>query len=279
MANSLPSPTPGSTGKKKWTKIKGSIPKLHLGKRQERPYPLASMIPNLVTLMALCAGLSSLRFALLERWEFAVTAILVAAILDVLDGALARMLNTSSRFGAELDSLSDFATFGISPALIMYFVTLKAYGPFGWVFVLWFCVCGALRLARFNTRSIEGTNPVWAKGFFTGTPIPAGALLALSPLIFHLGYFDFILNPSISAFVMAASGFLMISHLPTFSLKKMHVQQKFILPIVIGIVVTTAGLVSHPWPTLSIAILIYVCTFPLSYYTYKKLEKKNTKID
>ncbi len=191
-----------------------------------------------------------------------------------MDGALARMLSATSRFGAELDSLSDFATFGISPALIMYFASLKGYGAFGWVFVLWFIVCGGLRLARFNTHSIEGTTPTWAKGFFTGVPIPAGALLSLTPLMIHLAFPEqhLSLHPAVCAVVMAVSGFLMISHLPTFSVKKIDIAPKFLLYIVILLVITATALISYPWHTLSLIMILYVGTFSFSYRAYKKLE-------
>ncbi len=232
------------------------------------------MLPNLVTLLGLCAGVSSLRFALMEKWEFAVAAVIIAAFLDSLDGALARMLNASSRFGAELDSLSDFATFGISPAIIMYLVSLKHYDAFGWVFVLWFAVCGALRLARFNTRSIEGTTPPWAKNFFTGVPITSSAVLCLTPLMMHLAWPEQMLSlhPGWVCLWMAGVGFLMISSLPTFSIKKIEIPPKLLISIVIILVVTTTAMISHPWQTLSVIMISYICTFPFSYRAYKRNE-------
>lgn len=244
-----------------------------LAKNKEKPYQLTAMLPNLVTLLGLCAGVSALQFALLEKWEFALTSMVIAAFLDSMDGALARMLNATSRFGAELDSLSDFATFGVCPALMMYFLSLSVYGALGWLSVLWFIVCGALRLARFNTRSIEGTAPAWSKGFFTGTPITSSALLCVLPLVIHLGWPNQIisLHPSIVGVWMAFVGFLMISNLPTFSFKKVEIPQKFLIPLVLGIVVTTTALISHPWRTFSILTVIYILSFPLSYRAYQKL--------
>lgn len=246
-----------------------------IAKNKDKPYQLTAMLPNLVTLLGLCAGVSALQFALLEKWEFALTSMVIAALLDSMDGALARMLNATSRFGAELDSLSDFATFGVCPALIMYFLSLSAYGSLGWLSVLWFIVCGALRLARFNTRSIEGTNPTWAKGFFTGTPITSSALLCVLPLVIHLGWPSQVisLHPGIVGIWMAVVGFLMISNLPTFSFKKVEIPQKFMIPLVLAIVVTTTALISHPWRTFSILTLIYICSFPLSYRAFEKLSK------
>ncbi|MBX9977683.1 MAG: CDP-diacylglycerol--serine O-phosphatidyltransferase [Alphaproteobacteria bacterium] len=262
-------------GKKKWTALKGALQTmLPRAKKGKKTYLLTAMLPNLVTLLGLCAGVSSLRFALMEQWNFAVVAIIVATFLDSMDGALARMLNASSRFGAELDSLSDFATFGVSPALIMYLIAFKEFGSFGWMFVLWFVVCGALRLARFNTRSIEGTNPTWAQGFFTGTPITSSALLCLTPLMIYLAWptQTLSLHPWIVSLWMAAVGFFMISPIPTFSIKKVEIPPKFLLPIVVGLVITATALISHPWHTISIIMILYVCTFPLSYRSYKRLE-------
>lgn len=279
-------PTP-SKAKKKWTKIKGIRGKLEeklpFQRNSDRPFLLSSMLPNIITLIGLCAGLSSLRFAFDEKWEFAIVAIIVAAVLDCMDGAVARLLNASSRFGAELDSLSDFATFGICPSLVMYFASLKHFGSFGWVFVLWFSVCGALRLARFNTVSIEGTAPSWAQGFFTGTPIPSSAILCMTPLIAHLAWPEqtLTLHPIFVASIMAAVGFCMVSRIPTISLKKIAITRNQMLPMVVGIVISATALISHPWPTLTIVMILYVTTFPFSYRAYQKLatKAKSIKID
>ena len=266
--------------KKKWTKIKGIKgtleQKLPFQREGNRPFLLTSMLPNIITLLGLCAGLSSLRFALTEKWEFAVTAIIVAAILDCMDGAVARLLDVSSRFGAELDSLADFATFGICPSLVMYFVSLKYFGALGWVFVLWFSVCGALRLARFNTVSIEGTAPSWSQGFFTGTPITSSAILCVTPLMAHLAWPEqsLSLHPIFVAAIMAATGFFMVSRIPTLSLKKIAVTRKHMLPLVVGIVISATALISHPWATLTLVMIVYVGTFPFSYKAFQHLAAK-----
>lgn len=268
--------------KKSWTKIKGKIEdKLPFQNRGNRPFLLMSMLPNIITLLSLCVGLSALRFALAEKWEFALIAIFGAAILDTMDGAVARLLNATSRFGAELDSLSDFAVFGVTPSLVMYFASLKSFGSFGWVFVLWFSVCGALRLARFNTVSIEGTAPSWASGFFMGTPITSSAILCVTPLIFHLAWpsQSFTLHPIFVATVMGAVGFLMVSKVPTFSLKKIAITPKYILPVVVGVVIAATALISHLWETMSVSMVIYVATFPLSYRLYNRLASKLRKDD
>ncbi|MFM8801456.1 MAG: CDP-diacylglycerol--serine O-phosphatidyltransferase, partial [Tagaea sp.] len=175
------------------------------------------LIPNAITVAALCAGLSGIRFAMDGRWEWAVTAIVVAAILDGLDGRMARLLNGTSKFGAELDSLSDFVAFGVAPALIVYMWVLNAWGAAGWIICLAYAVCMALRLARFNTMLADPNPPKWQGHFFVGVPAPAGAGLALLPLMLHFqagdGWFD---RPAIGAATMALVAFLMVSRIPTF---------------------------------------------------------------
>lgn len=249
----------------------------------KKHYDLTAMLPNLVTLLGLCSGLSALRFAWTGHFGYAIGAIIVAALFDTMDGALARLLNASSRFGAELDSLADFATFGVTPALIMYMVSLQHAGSLGWVFVLWFIVCGSLRLARFNTHSIEdtGTDPSWKKGFFTGTPITISSLLGMAPLVIQLGWphQKLVLSPMIVGIWMALVGFLMISHIPTFSLKKVSISQKGLLPILIAIVVTVSAVLSHPWRTLTVILVGYILSIPLSmrlYHIFRKTKQEES---
>jgi len=192
-----------------------------------KAYSLAAMIPNFTTIMALCAGLTSVRFALSDHWEMAVASIILAALLDAMDGRLARMLGSTSRFGAELDSFADFVSFGVSPALVMYFAALHRLNGKGWAVVLFFSVCMALRLARFNTRSIEGLTPSWSQAFFVGVPAPAAAILAITPLIMHLEWKSQIfINPILIAFVMVAVGVLMVSQVPTYSFKTVTIPPK-----------------------------------------------------
>ncbi|MEX2009644.1 MAG: CDP-diacylglycerol--serine O-phosphatidyltransferase, partial [Dongiaceae bacterium] len=152
------------------------------------------LIPNILTVLALCAGLTSIRFAFQERWEMAVFAIVIAGVLDGLDGRIARLLDGSSKFGAELDSLSDFLAFGVAPALLLYYFTMKSVVGIGWALALLFAVCCALRLARFNTKVDNADLPAWTGRFFTGVPAPAGAGLALLPVFatfeFGSGFFD-----------------------------------------------------------------------------------------
>jgi CDP-diacylglycerol--serine O-phosphatidyltransferase len=238
------------------------------------------MLPNIATVLALCTGLSAVRFALAEQWEWCVVAILMAGILDAIDGRLARFLDSTSRFGAELDSFSDFISFGVSPALVMYFFTLQQWGGIGWAFVLLYSVCMALRLARFNTHSIEGINPTWAAAYFTGTPAPAAAALAISPLIMMLEWSSpFMISPYFSAAILFVVSFLMVSPIPTFSLKKVRIPHKYVLPLMIIMALSTAALLSKPWLTLTLILIGYVSTFPFSIAAYRRDKQREQTSD
>lgn len=247
-----------------------------LRNRSLQGYSLPAMLPNIATVLALCTGLSAVRFALQERWEWCVAAILIAGILDAIDGRLARFLDSASRFGAELDSLSDFVSFGVSPALVMYFFALHQWGGFGWAVVLLFSVCMALRLARFNTGSIEGTTPAWAAAYSTGTPAPAAAALAISPIVLSFEWdYLFIRSPFFCGVILFAVALLMISAMPTYTLKKVHIPHKYVLPVMVVSALSTTALFSSPWLTLSIIALVYVSTFPFSMISYHRLAKKH----
>jgi CDP-diacylglycerol--serine O-phosphatidyltransferase len=263
--------------KKKKRNLRNRLP-ARLTKHPLQGYSLAAMLPNIATVMALCTGLSAVRLALLERWEWCVAAILIAGILDAIDGRLARFLGSTSRFGAELDSLSDFISFGVTPALVMYFFTLHQWGGIGWALVLLFSVCMALRLARFNTGSIEGTTPAWALAYSTGTPAPAAAALAISPIVFSLEWpCPFIISPFFCGMTLFAISILMVSAMPTYTLKKVHIPHKLVLPLMVIIALSTAALFSKPWLTLTVIALGYVGSFPFSIAAYRKTEKEHTK--
>lgn len=238
----------------------------------------ASFIPNMTTILALCTGLSAVRFALLGRWNLAVMAILIAAVLDAMDGRLARMLNSTSRFGAELDSLADFINFGVSPALVIYLRSLHEWNGIGWVITLYFAVCMALRLARFNTLSIEGTTPAWAQYFFMGVPAPAGAILALTPLMIDFvfeerGWGTFFISPPLTSIVVFISASLLISRIPTLSIKKVHVPHKWVLPLLVFVALLAGALFCEPWMTLSSISILYVLSIP---FTIKACRRKQT---
>lgn len=247
---------------------------LGTGRQRLKGLHINRMLPNILTLLALAAGLSSLRFALQERWQLAVLAIIAAAILDGLDGRIARVLKGASKFGAELDSLSDFLCFGVAPAVVLYLWALMDAGRFGWAVVLVFCMCSALRLARFNADLDEPEPPAWSRNFFVGVPSPAGAGLALLPLIlwFQTGA-DFLRSSLLVAVVMLAVAALLVSRLRTFSFKKIRITPMQVLPAMLGAGVYLALLVSLPWITLSLTAACYTASFPFSARAYRRLQQ------
>jgi CDP-diacylglycerol--serine O-phosphatidyltransferase len=225
----------------------------------------------MITVGATCAGLTGVRFALQEKWEFAVVAIIVAAVLDALDGRMARLLNSASDFGAELDSLSDFVAFGVSPALILYFWTLNALGGIGWAVTLFLAICCCLRLARFNTNI--GKLPPYAYNYFTGVPAPAGAGLALLPLMATFAFgLDILREPLLVAIWSVIVALLMVSSLPTFSFKKVKIPTAAILPILVVVGLLVAGMAGAPWRTLTLVGLAYIVSFGYSAYSYRRLK-------
>lgn len=243
----------------------------------ERMGHISFLLPNLTTVLALCMGLSAVRFALLGRWEFAVGAIFVAAILDSMDGRIARMLNSTSRFGAELDSLSDFINFGVSPALIIYFKSLHQWNGYGWLFVLYFSVCMALRLARFNTMDIEGTSPSSSGKYFVGTPAPAAGILALIPCMIGIEFPTMGIwgAPALNAFSLFLMGSLAISRIPTFSFKKSKIKPNHLVPFFIGGAMVLGFLFIEPWLTLSLISTGYLCLIPFSIRAFNQEKLKN----
>ena len=234
-----------------------------------------TLIPNMLTVGALCAGLTGIRFAVLGRWEHAVIAIIVAGILDGLDGRMARLLNGTSKFGAELDSLSDFVSFGAAPAIILYLWSGHGLGGFGWAAALFYAVCCALRLARFNTMLGDPDPPPWARYFFTGVPAPAGAGLALLPLMlvfeFGPGVFD---RPIFCAGVLVGVGALMVSRIPTYSMKQLHIPRALMLPALVLAAVAAAALTSAPWMTFICIELVYLGSIPLSIAAQRRARRQ-----
>jgi len=222
------------------------------------------MIPNILTLLALCAGLTSVRFALNEHWELAALAIAVAALLDALDGRVARLLKGSSKFGAELDSLSDFVCFGVAPAMILYLWGLQDAGRFVWIAVLIFSASCGMRLARFNTMLDDPNAPPWQPNYFTGVPAPAGAGLVLLPLILSFQIGDSVRHPAFIALVMVAVATLLVSRVPTFSFKRAKIAGKWFLPAMFVVVVFAAGTLSAPWTTLTVILVAYLASIPMS---------------
>lgn len=245
------------------------------GRRRRLPViSISKLIPNMITVMSLCSGLSGLRFALNEQWTLAVGAIAVAAILDTLDGSMARLLKGQSKFGAELDSLSDFIAFGVSPALILFLWSTQELKSFGWMAALFFATCMALRLARFNTKTDDPTLPPFTYRFFTGVPAPAAAGLGLLPLILSFEVdFGFLHQPHFLAGWQVVVGLLMVSQVPTYSFKGARVPQKLALPLLIGFGLCIAWLVSAPWQFFSALLFAYLLSLPLSYRSYLRLQR------
>lgn len=237
-----------------------------------RVMSLNKLIPNMLTLMGLASGLTSVRFALQDQWEFAAMAVAVAALLDALDGRVARLLKGASKFGAELDSLSDFVCFGVCPALILYLWAMQDAGRWGWIVCMLFAMCCGLRLARFNVALEDPNKPNWAGQFFTGVPAPAGAGLVMLPLIMSINLGDdFFRNPGTVAIWMLASGAMLISKIPTFSFKTSRIPRAWFLPVMITIAAGVTFIVSAPWWTLAAILIVYICLIPVSIRRYKRL--------
>lgn len=239
--------------------------------RQRHSLPLRSLAPNILTVLGLCAGLTGIQFAIHDRYELAVLAIAVASIIDTLDGRVARLLKGTSKFGAELDSLSDFVNFGVTPAIILYLWSLKDLGGLGWIIVLAFAVCGALRLARFNTALEAPDKPVWSIKFFTGVPAPAGACLSLLPLPLYFSGWEWLRDASfLVGLYTGGIAFLMVSRIPTFSLKRAHIEREMVLPMLLIVGVIAAAVVGYPWLMYVLAGLAYLAVIPFSFLTHRR---------
>jgi CDP-diacylglycerol--serine O-phosphatidyltransferase len=233
------------------------------------------LIPNILTLLALCAGLTSIRYGLLGMWQQGVVAIVLAGILDGLDGRVARLLQGTSKFGAELDSLSDFVCFGVAPAMLLYLWTMQSAGGLGWAVVLLYTVCAGLRLARFNSMLGQPDLPPYAYNFFTGVPAPAAAGVVLLPMVasfeFGRGFFD---RPSLVSVFLLGVAFLMVSTIPTFSFKKVRVPTAWVLPMLLIIGALAAFLVTEPWLTLVGVGIIYIGMIPVSIRAFRRLKEQ-----
>jgi CDP-diacylglycerol--serine O-phosphatidyltransferase len=232
---------------------------------------MVRMLPNLLTTLALCAGMNAIRFAVQGRWEASVIAVAVAAVLDVLDGRTARLLNAQSKFGAELDSLSDVVCFGVAPAILLYLWALHDAGNFGWLATLSFGICAALRLARFNAGLSATITRQGKASYFVGVPTPAGAGIALMPLIasFETGP-SFIGHPYLVAVWTIGTALLMVSRIATPSLNGIHIRQRLRLPVLAAIGITAGASVDTPWATLLAIGGIYILTVPVFAWRYQK---------
>lgn len=239
-----------------------------------KPLPLRRFLPNLVTIMAICAGLTSVRVGLEGRFDQAMLLILLAVILDGADGRIARFLNSVSPIGAELDTLADFFNFGIAPGLLIYLSIFKSteFASIGWVAVLIICICCALRLARFNV-ALEVTPTKKTKSFFVGVPAPILACLVLLPMFFlMLGVEQVKSIPIILFAYFMVVAWLAVSTLPTYSLKHVRIKQSYQLPILLGAALVIVLFVVYPWEVLIIADLAYLASIPLAMRAYKRME-------
>ncbi|MCF6197613.1 MAG: phosphatidylcholine/phosphatidylserine synthase, partial [Emcibacter sp.] len=217
-------------------------------------FPIRSLVPNTITVLAICAGMSAMRFAILGRWEGAVLAVLIAGVLDGLDGRMARLLKGSSKFGAELDSLSDIVSFGVAPAVIMYSWVLRDVKGVGWLLALIFTIAMALRLARFNTMSQDAeVNAEERQDYFAGIPAPASAALALWPMIlFFLTDMEVFKNPVLCIIYLGMIAALTVSNVPTFSFKKISIKREYVLFYLLGIAIFATMLVTNVWAPMSV---------------------------
>ena len=232
------------------------------------------LLPNALTLINVCIGLSSIKFALDAKFELSIIAIIFAAIFDTLDGRVARLLKGTSLVGKELDSLADVISFGVAPAFIMYFWSLNNLGKFGWLMTMIYVVCVALRLARFNVSS--NSEPSWKDNYFEGVPSPAGGILILMPLIFSLSEINLIIinyNIVVPIFFIIIS-FLLISKVPTYAFKKIIIPRRMTIFVLFGIVLFFGLLLIYTFKVLVICGIIYICLIPIGYLSYRKIYKQ-----
>jgi CDP-diacylglycerol---serine O-phosphatidyltransferase len=240
------------------------------------------MVPNVITLLALCAGLTAIRLAAEGTFEWAVYAIVFAAVLDGIDGRVARLLKGTSRFGAELDSLADFVNFGVAPGVTLYFWSLHEVKSAGWIGAMVFAIAAGLRLARFNVMIDDPNRPPWAVNFFVGMPAPAGAITVLLPVYVHfLGIPAPAFMVPITLVYTLAIGFLMVSRLPVYSGKKVgkRVPPDLVLPVFIGVVLFFALLIAYPWAVLTVGTLTYLASLPFGWLSHRDYVRRDAEAE
>ena len=245
-------------------------PSPELRRRRFRPIPVRMLLPNVITLLAICAGLTAIRLSTEGRMELAVAASVFAAVLDGIVGRVARMIKGQSKFGAELDSLADFVNFGVAPGLILYFWQLHELHNGGWIAAMVFAISGGLRLARFNATMDDPNKPPFAANFFTGVPAPAGAITVLLPI--YLAFLGLPKLPSIlTALYTLLIAFLMVSRLPVFSGRtvRMRVPPELVLPVFVSVIFFIALLVGYPWHILSAGSVLYLASLPVGWKSYR----------
>lgn len=241
--------------------------------RQLRAVPVRLVLPSLVTLLALCAGLTSIRMSIEERFDFAIAAIAIAALLDGIDGRVARLLKSTSRFGAELDSLTDFVNFGVAPVVLLFVWALDDAGSLGWIAGLIFAICAALRLARFNVSLHGPKKPEWQAGYFVGVPAPAGAMIVLLPVYLEFvgAPHGFLTAPLVIIYTVAVA-LLLVSRFPTWSGKAAgnRIPRDMVLPLFVLVVLVVALLLSFPWQTMAVLTIAYLAALPLSWRSFRR---------
>src|SRR6476620_1932469 len=245
-----------------------------LRRRRFRPIPVRMLVPNVITLLAICAGLTSIRLSIEGRMSLAVAAIVFAAALDGIDGRIARMIKGQSKFGAELDSLADFVNFGVAPGLMLYFWQLHELGNAGWIAAMVFAISGGLRLARFNATMDDPNKPAFAANFFTGVPAPAGASTVLLPI--YLAFLGLPKpHPTLTALYTLLIAFLMVSRLPVFSGKtiRMRVPPEMVLPVFVSVIFFIALLIGYPWYILSAGSVLFLVSLPAGWKSYRDQER------
>jgi len=233
------------------------------------------ILPNMLTLIGVCIGLTSIRFSFNGQFDLAIIAIIFAALIDGLDGRIARLIKGTSKVGKELDSLTDMISFGVAPAFIMYFWTLSSLGRLGWLICLIYVICVALRLARFNINSNQ--EPSWRDNFFEGVPSPAGGILVLTPLVISMTNFDLVKidNNIIAPIFFIVTSLLLISKFPTYSFKKIVIQRQTTIFLLFGIILFFGFILIYPFIAISISAVLYLLMLPISYLHYNKLKKRN----
>ena len=242
--------------------------------RRLSPLSVNRMVPNVLTLLALCAGMTAIRFAIGGQFQYAVFAIIAAGVFDGLDGRLARLLKATTPFGAELDSLADFISFGVAPAAMLYLWTMAQWHSIGWAIVLFYAVCCALRLARFNTQLTAEPAPAWRANFFSGAPAPAGAGLLMLPMFVSFEWGDWIArSPYLNGIWISGVALLMVSTVPTVLLKRIRIAPHFVMPTLLVVGLMTAFFTTAPWATLICVGAMYLSSIPLTVRASQRMRR------
>jgi CDP-diacylglycerol--serine O-phosphatidyltransferase len=253
--------------------------KKHRSRKIFKILTFGRVIPSLATISALLVGMTQVKFAINGQWEYAVLSVVLAAFLDLMDGRLARLLNSCSRFGAELDSLSDFAVFGLCPAIVMYLFSLSELSRLGWIISAFFAASMCLRLARFNTHDIENVKSPLSGLFFTGVPAPSGAILALFPIILYNAFrLDLFRSPYLSAMTLVVSALLCVSKIPTLSIKKFHIRREKFTVFLLGSIIFIGAVFTYTWKAFVVIVLLYISSIFVTSSRAKKILKNDQTV-